>query len=304
MDLKKALDILEINFQDYSPSILKKKYYKMALRYHPDKQSENDNQGCTEKFKEINEAYTFLKNNNLEYNFENENTNENSFSYLQILKTFINNELLFEVISIIISKCQQVSLTLFEKLSKDKALELFTFLIKHKNILGLNEDILAEVKSIILEKYCDDYVFILNPSIDDLLSNNIYKLIVKGQTYYVPLWHDISYYDITAETSKEKKEMIIKCIPDLPEHISLDENLNIIIDINIVLNYNIIQENKDFFITYIGKRVFKIPYNELQLKAIQYYVFYGCGVSLNKENIMICEPRSDVCFRIRLVPFV
>ena len=56
MNFDKAIDILQLN-QKYSSSELKRQYYSRALFYHPDKNKSND---ATERFQEINDAYTFL----------------------------------------------------------------------------------------------------------------------------------------------------------------------------------------------------------------------------------------------------
>lgn len=53
MNYKKAIDILNID-ENYNHDILKKKYKKLLLKYHPDKG------GDSEKFIELNEAYTYL----------------------------------------------------------------------------------------------------------------------------------------------------------------------------------------------------------------------------------------------------
>ena len=59
MDHKRALEILEIDVVNFNLDFLKKKYHKLALQNHPDK---NDNtKESNEKFKQINEAYNFLK---------------------------------------------------------------------------------------------------------------------------------------------------------------------------------------------------------------------------------------------------
>ena len=59
-------DLLELPY-NFTHSQLKKRYYKMALKYHPDKYKGDD-----DLFKEINEAYTFLN--------ENHNSDSDSFS--------------------------------------------------------------------------------------------------------------------------------------------------------------------------------------------------------------------------------
>ena len=54
------IDISKIDTKDITLHKLKKQYHKLALQHHPDKNG-NTNES-TEKFKQIQEAYYYLKN--------------------------------------------------------------------------------------------------------------------------------------------------------------------------------------------------------------------------------------------------
>ena len=72
---KKYCGILELPLNHHK-SVVKKQYYKLALKYHPDKSKGDD-----DKFKLINEAYEYLNN----YHKNSENFDKNiSFSELII----------------------------------------------------------------------------------------------------------------------------------------------------------------------------------------------------------------------------
>ena len=116
---------------------------------------------------------------------------------------------------------------IFLELDKDSALEVFNFICKYKHILHIKSDTLEFVSSLIKRKYENDRVFILNPSIIDLIENNIFKLYVDDQLYLVPLWHDELYFD--SPTS----DIIVLCNPELPANMVLDEdnNLHVTLDI-------------------------------------------------------------------------
>ena len=79
MNLTQSLKILDIN-EDITLALVKKKYYKMALRFHPDK---NKKEGSAERFRECNEAYVFLQQH-LNVEVEEENSN-----YLSLIKKCI-----------------------------------------------------------------------------------------------------------------------------------------------------------------------------------------------------------------------
>jgi hypothetical protein len=322
---KTALEILEITLkkgEKLDLKYLKKQYHKLALENHPDK---NDNSfESTEKFKQINESYNLLKReisfiNNFEDDEsepESENDLNDKYTYVNILKVFINNfvqeslknpnncnykELINNIISDIVSGCKKISLKLFEKLDKDSALEIYNFLSKYKIILHIHQDTIDEVKKIIMEKYINDQIYILNPSIDDLLDNNIYKLDICGNIYYVPLWHDEVYFDNNVKNDKscddEKSEIIVKCIPQLPNNITIDENNNIIVNVDISFTFSLFNEER--IMIKLGKKSFDIKINELYLKRFQTYYFYNQGITeIDSSNLYLMGKKSHIICNI------
>jgi preprotein translocase subunit Sec63 len=95
MDLNKALLILEIEqLTNLTDEYIKKKYHKLALINHPDKNG--NSLESTNKFQEINEAYDFLlkelhiinKPNTFVSSSESKETNS---KYVYLLSLFISS---------------------------------------------------------------------------------------------------------------------------------------------------------------------------------------------------------------------
>ena len=81
MNYEKACKILEIS-QKHLDEDVKKAYFRMALRYHPDKYKQDNG----EKFKQIKEAYDFLTDNKRVHKIE---IDEN-IDYKEVRKIKVN----------------------------------------------------------------------------------------------------------------------------------------------------------------------------------------------------------------------
>jgi curved DNA-binding protein CbpA len=299
MDIQKAFEILEINSVDISLEKLKKKYHKLALKYHPDKNGNTIE--SKEKFQKINDAYFYVKSeieNDATGSASTSNTYNtfNSFSYANILNMFMENifkedastidkTLLNNIIHIILNGCTQISLKLFETMDKERSIEIYSFLSKYKNILYISQDIINSIRDIIKEKYKNDEVYILNPSIDDLLDDNIYKLKIGDSTYFVPLWNSEVYFDGSG------CDIIVKCVPELPTNITIDDNNILYVDLEIPFNVDLFDKETIEF--QLGKKTYHINHIKLKLKRNQTYFIPNEGVLISEiHDFLDTDPES------------
>jgi len=274
MNKEKALKILNLN-NDYTIRDLKRKYYKYALKYHPDK---NKNELASEKFKLGTEAYKFLQ--------KERNMNEEiKLDYFSIIENFILNYIPEKIDKYLNT---EFSLNIFNNLSKKSAIDIYTFLYNNKYRLPISEEILENMYLILKEKTNDSCLIILNPSLEDLLKDNVFKLELNGITHYIPLWHKQIFI----------KKTIINCIPDLDKKYMIDYNNNLYIKHSVKL-CNILKNN--FLEIKILDNIYKIKVNELKIKKNQDYRIKNKGIlKINKLNMFSTEKRADIIFNIEL----
>jgi hypothetical protein len=300
MDYYRAFSILEINIsktsaKDITLHKLKKIYHKLALQNHPDKNGNTIE--SNEKFKEIQQAYEYLKNElHLEEEIDNnvdENDMHNNFPrekmplYIDILQLFMKtilegkyNTIISKIIQDIVSGCTKVSIKLFEDLDKDTCMNIYIFLSSNRSILHLNDAILEAMREIVHQKFDNVLIYKLNPSLQDLLNNNIYKLNINDETCYVPLWINESYFDVSG------CEIIVLCEPELPKNFIVDEhnNIHVTCEISLINDlHNLIMNNIDYKLP-IANKFFNIPVQKLYMKKEQIYVIKNEGLSKNKNN--------------------
>ena len=306
MNYKDAFDTLEIdlskvNYNEITNEYLKKKYRKMALINHPDKNGNSIK--SNEKFKKINEAYDYLKREFGSDELEEENVpNYNSSLYVDILKEFMKtmfvgtyNEVLSKIVNDILVAGKKLSVKLFDGLDKDTAVHIYSFLSNHRTTLHLTIEILDLIRDIVIKKYDNVQIYKLNPSIYDLLNNNLYKLYVNEELFLVPLWHNESYFD-----SITGGEIIVFCDPELPSGISLDDDNNICIQKEINMENELIQlfkENQDISVNVVNK-VYDIPVSQLYIKREQIYRIKNEGLTKPKKDIYDVSEKTDIIVKI------
>jgi hypothetical protein len=318
MNIQIAMNLLDINdieLTNLTAEYVKRKYHKMALRWHPDKNGNTIE--ATQRFQRISEAYTYLIKE-LATNTSSNNTNifddfvsssdskDEKNMYTSLLSVFISNilkttsessvmkDLLTKIIKdIVINGAKVISLKLIEDLDKDKSIELYNFLCKYKHILYINDETLELVSSLIKEKYKNDSVYVLNPSVDDLLDCNIYKLYVNEQLFLVPLWHNEMYFDDTLGN-----DMIVLCKPELPEDIILDDNNNLYYSLLVCFEKEMII-SEYYLPIQIGKHSFKIPVSKLYMKQEQTYVLKGQGIpKIVEDDVYNVSCKADIIITI------
>ena len=298
MDIKKAFEILGIDDIDttVSQEMLKKQYHIKSLQHHPDKNG--NTLESTIKFREINEAYLLLTSVfNVEKNKERNNDTECEYS--DLLNSFISefaNKKYSNVLKDIVINC---SYKMFENMSKSYSMEIYQFLSKNKYIFHITQEVLTRVLEIINHKEIQN--IIINPTIDDLFENNIYKLNYKNALYLVPLWHHEVYFDDKTDvlTLDLEKEFVVTCIPELPNNVLIDEDNNFIVYIDVVFEIDLLYKKCVYFC--LGKKEFCVPINELFLQSTQRFVFKKQGISKIKDEIDNVEEKSDIVVHITFV---
>ena len=298
MEIKKAIEILGLDNKCHkiTSETLKKQYHIKSLQHHPDKNG--NTLESNEKFREINEAYLFLRPIfTVEERQRDTNEERETNDYMELLNSFITdfeNKKYLHVLKDIIVNC---SYKIFENMSKSYSMEIYQFLSKNKYIFHITQEVLTHVLEIIQKK--EIQTIIINPTIDDLFENNIFKLNYKNSLYLVPLWHHEVYFDDDTEMDEREKEFVVSCIPTLPNNIVINEENNIIVRLEVVFDMSLLYKKGVYF--HLGKKEFCIPINELFLRETQTFVFKKGGISKIKDEIDNVEEKSDIVVYLTFV---
>ena len=300
MNYEKACNILDINQKDATlDECVKKAYFRMALRYHPDKYKEDNG----EKFKEIKLAYDFLTENKRNTRgFDYVNIDEN-IDYKELIKMCINYfspetnwDNLFVDTSFqgIMKDCQSVSFKIFDKLNKNKAKQVYDFLYKFKFVLGIEEELLNSFKEKLQKKMVYDNIIILNPTLDVLFNDNIFKLEIDDKEFYVPLWHHELHFSL------QDKDLIVRCEPEIPENVWINERNDIYLTIQISINELF---EKGFHEFEVGEKLIKIDSESLKItKEKQIILLKEKGIlKINEEHTYDASVRGDIYVEVFLV---
>lgn len=270
-----ACKILNIDI-DFTPEELKQAFRENALRYHPDKTKSSS----YNEFIKIREAYVFLSND------------ETTYSYNELLKEFLlylklDNCIFIQLFENLSRLTDSYSLDIFKKLDSQNAYTIYVLLSKYNGIFKIKPTLLEQFREIIVKK--SSQIFIIQPSLNDLYSSNVYCLKHKEKKYYVPMWHEEVYYG---------DNIVVRCVPEVPETIYIDEKNNI--HITVTKSLGDIAQLKSFDVI-IWERKYTIIVEQLLIKSYQLIKFNRKGIPrINTKDIYNDEKKSDVVVHLSL----
>jgi hypothetical protein len=305
MNYHDACVLLEID-DVLNIAILKRQYRRKALQYHPDKNKSAD---ASAQFNNIKNAYEFLlkylDNPIMDEDFINPFENIVNNEYTKILFSFLHNilgndiqyqdiksRIFYVIVNKIANCCENKAFDILKKLDKKILIKISEFFFKYKDIFHFSGEFLNNLEEMITTKMKDAQCIILNPFLEDLFENNLYKLTENGNIYYIPLWHHELIYDNLGS------DMYVKCVPILPEHISIDSHNNI----HVELKYDIRELwGKSSFELHLGKNTFSIFTENLKLKENQTIILENQGISIiNLDNIFDISKKSNIVVYLQI----
>ena len=310
----KACQCLELDENgDWEIEDLKRQYRRMALMYHPDKNKHPD---AADRFRHVQESYEYLgkeydKFEDIDLDLDadiNLNTEFCSFlspAYRSILYSFLasimNTELFNEiktrvfytVLECIVDKCEEKALSILRKMDKRKRHKIRELLSIYGDVFHISPDFLDKMDQIFVEESHRDECIILNPFLDDLMDNHLYRLTENGNTYFIPLWHHELVYDNSGA------DLYVQLVPILPDGYEIDANNHVHIRRSFTIDE--IWQMSDIEIC-VGKRRFMIPRNQLKLMEEQKYVIAGSGITqINSKDIYDISKKGDIYVHISIL---
>ena len=274
---ERAYEILEFSSPP-PPDVLKKRYYMLALKYHPDKNNSADSKA---RFQEINEAYEFLTNQptgrptRVREGEPAAPAGSWAIYFADFFTQFFNNRI---IVSIIYQLANGLfSRDTFAQLDISQMINVYSIFEKYKPIICLAEKFYKEMQEEIQKKTETLECLVLNPSIENMLDCDLYKYVYGEQVILVPLWHHELVYDI-----QDKGELTVKCLPKLPSGVKIDELNNLYVSVETTADAIIDNAGLKF---YIGEREFIVPGEKIAFIKKQTVVLKGCG---------ICRPVQDL----------
>ena len=295
MNYEKAYKIFDIS-GNFTQKQLKHSYYKLALKYHPDKKKDTIQDPIENdlNFNDIQDAYIFLNKNKNFDDFENmyeknENREKSTQSYNDILYNFVNsickNFDSDKIIELLTNKYSKVTIEFLKTLPKSSILNLYNICKEYSELLGISSDILNKI-NIVKELIKDDIVKIIYPNLHNLLNEEIYILNYKNENFYIPYWHHELIYDLSGHS------LIVQCIPNLPDYCTIDKFNNLYIKVSTTIS-SLLDIN--YLNISIFEKSFKIPINELKIIKKQRYVIKNKGIPcINSYNIFNNDNKASI----------
>jgi len=315
MDRHTAYRVLEISAEPKSLEEVKRYYRVKALQLHPDKNSRPDS---VERFQEVQEAYEYLVKQERLWEGTNEDedegvdeeeiTGDDLPPYRKCLFSFLKEifrrefsslpassaPLFYVILRRISCVCEEKAMQTLENLDRKTLLKIYEIMEKYQDVLHFTGDFIQKVKMKIGERIAADECIVLNPTIDDLLENRLYKLTVNQQQYIVPLWHHELVYD------NKDRDVFVRCMPVLDENVEIDENNNV--HVWVAFPFSQLWENEVVEVKLGERMTFPLNTRLLKLAKLQTIMFSNQGIPrMDLKSVYNVSKKGHVFIHLEIV---
>ena len=292
----------------------------MALSLHPDKNGNTPE--ATAAFQELNAAYRALlpvvDGYATDTFTEADAADSLNETYSNIFMNFMKslfahrhgsadgmNRVLLDLLHRIVHDYASISVNaMLDSLDPSLLVQLYDTLEQYNSAVKMDSHVFEEITQVMREKMQKNNIVILRPSLKDVLQNNISVLQVHGQTFYVPLWHSELHYRIDGDDGSER-QLIVKCMPDLPDHMSIDANNELHVDVRADIKELLNRSGGVLRVPLYDNECVELKVSELRIMSRQTVILRDGnirGISLICANdIYDVSKQAPICIRVQLV---
>ena len=212
------------------------------------------------------------------------------------------NQVLLDLLHRIVHDYASASVnSALDSLDPSVLFQLYETLEQYNAVINMDPHIFEEITRIIREKMQKNNIIILKPSLKDIIQNNISVLQFGGQTFYVPLWHSELHYRIQ---DSDEKHLIVKCMPVLPDHMSIDANNELHIDVRVDIKEMLNLNPGVLRIPLYDSECVELQVRDLHIKSRQTVILKNNihGISLIcVTDIYDVSNKAPICVHVQLV---
>ena len=310
LKLRYCMDVMGIvNIDDVTESNIKRAFRKIAVNVHPDKGG-----GDAGKFVELTEARDTLSEFLTAKAFAGSRGNygkdgtegtggtggtggsvddKNCGSDMwEWIASAMRTKDSTEINNAFRKMVGDVAIKLFDTVGTENMLRNYELFVKYREFLCLDDNMLDAIKTRISQS---THAVILNPTVDDLLNDNVFRLNYMDDLFNIPLWHSELYYDLS------EGELVVRCVPILGDDVWISGTGDIHKCVDVWLNPG----SPDFDwtgseIVSVGCRTFTVRYGDLKVVPTQSVVFPGMGpAKINTHDMYDVSERLDVVVHVR-----
>ena len=297
MDFRRACNTLGLDKSSISSPAVRRAFLRRALETHPDRG------GKKEDFIAVHDANTFL-NQWISSDAEDPHMEEEDLTYVALMRRFISvstgiqvpDESILAFLEKVSSGCQKVAIEAVRRMDREPAVKVLEYISKYGEVVGVSEDTRRDIRDIVDEKTRQvhqtiDHV-VLEPTLEDMMADLVYKLEMVGETYCVPLWHEEVIFDLDSG-----KELRVTMAPSLPEGTWVDSDNSIRTSVHLEAG-RVLEDG--YARVALGGKVFDIGAAELKLVPRQTVVLAEKGIlQYNVDDPLSATKRGaiiiDVC---------